>query len=192
LDKSLAMYKEIIKLDPTMSVMAYNGMGQILARQKKRQDVIDVAKSAIKYNRTAKVKHSMSDMYFNIGLALEKLGRKKESPEYILKAIEGYREDLAQHPNSIKVTRDLGNALLEVNSFDEATEYLQRALDMDSLEIESHLTLANAFATQQRYDDAIAVLKKAISIFSDARDEKAVTALQRYLWSIEDKKKNKE
>ncbi|MDD5327692.1 MAG: fused MFS/spermidine synthase [Phycisphaerae bacterium] len=192
LDESLAIYKEIIEVDPAKSVMAYNSMGRILARQGKWQEVINAAQNAIEYNSKAEAKHSMSDMYFNIGLASKKLGRDKEGSEYIHKAIKGYHEDLVREPNSIKTIRDLGNALLEIGSFSEATEYLQKALDMNPLEVESNITLANAFLTQQRYDDAIALLKKAIASFSDVRNEAAVVELQRFLWYVEDKKNTNE
>jgi tetratricopeptide (TPR) repeat protein len=191
LDESLAIYKEIIKVDPTKSIMAYNNMGQILARQRKWQEVIDAAKSAIEYNEKARVKHSMADMYFNIGLALKKLDRNEEASEYIHKAIEGYREDLAKKPDSIKIARNLGNALVEVGRFGEANEYLQQAVDMNPFEVENHLMLANALSKQQRYDEAIEVLKKAIVSFSNARNEPAVIELQRYLWFVEDKSANK-
>jgi tetratricopeptide (TPR) repeat protein/MFS family permease len=191
LDESVAIYKELIKANPTMSIMAYNSMGQILAKQGKWQQAIDAAKSVIEYNEKAKVKHSMSDMHYNISLALKKLGRNEEASEYIHKAIEGYREDLAQEPNSIKTLRNLGTALAEIDRFSEATKYLQQAVDMNPLEVESHLALAKALLTQQRYDEAIEVLKKAIASFSNARNEQAVTELQRYLWSVEDKSKNK-
>jgi tetratricopeptide (TPR) repeat protein len=188
LDESVAIYKEIIKLDPTKSITAYNSMGQILARQGKWQQAIDAAKSAIEYNEKAEVKHSMSDMHYNISLALKKLGRNEEASEYIHKAIEGYREDLAQEPNSIKTLRNLGNALVETNRFSEATECFQKAVDINSLEVRNHLMLADALSKQQRYDEATAVIKKAIPLFSDARNERAVIELQRYLWSIEDSK----
>ena len=98
---------------------------------------------------------------------------------------------MAQEPNSIKTLRNLGNALVEVGRFSEATEYLQQAVDMNPFEVESHLTLAEVLLMQQRYDEAIAVLKKAIAFFSNARNEKAVIELQRYLWFIEDKSTNK-
>jgi tetratricopeptide (TPR) repeat protein len=191
LDESVAMYKEIIKLDPTdpaMSIMAYNNMGQILASQGKWQQAIDTAKSAIEYNEKAVVKHSMSDMYYNIGLTLKKLDRNEEASEYIHKAVEAYQEDLAQQPGSIKTLRNLSRALMEINRFTEAIEYLQQAVDMNPLEVESHLALADALSKQQRYDEATAVVKKAISLFSNARNEQAVIELQRYLWSIEDSK----
>jgi spermidine synthase/Tfp pilus assembly protein PilF len=191
LDESVAIYKELIKADPTMSIMAYNNMGQILVKQRKWQQAIDAAKSAIEYNEKAKVKHSMSDMHYNISLALKKLGRNEEASEYIHKAIKGYREDLAQEPNSIKTLRNLGTALAEIDRFSEATEYLQQAVDMNPLKVENHLALADALSKQQRYDEATAVVKKAIPLFSDARNEPAVIELQRCLWSIEDKSKNK-
>jgi tetratricopeptide (TPR) repeat protein len=59
---------------------------------------------------------------------------------------------------------------------------------MNPLKVENHLALAKALLTQQRYDEAIEVLKKAIASFSNARNEQAVIELQRYLWSIEDSK----
>jgi predicted membrane-bound spermidine synthase/Tfp pilus assembly protein PilF len=188
LDESVAIYKELIKAIPTMSITAYNDMGQILAKQGKWQQAIDAAKSAIEYNQKAKIKHTMSDMYFNISLASKELGRDKDASEYIHKAIEAYREDLAQEPNSVKTLRNLGNALVEVNRFSEATKYLQQAVDMDPLELKNHSALAKALLAQQRYDEAIEVLKKAIASFSNARNEPAVIELQRYLWFIEDSK----
>jgi len=190
LDESIAIYKELIKVDPTESIMAYNNIGQILAGQGKWLEAIDAAKSAIEYNEKAKVKHSMSDIHYNVSLALEKLGRNEEASEYMHKAIEGYQEDLAQEPDSIKTLRNLGNALVEVGRFSEATKYLQQTVDMEPSEVESHLALSKALLTQQRYDEAIAVLKKAINLFSHARDERAIIEAQRYIWFIEDKSKN--
>jgi tetratricopeptide (TPR) repeat protein len=191
LDESIAIHKKIIKLDPTKSITVYNYMGQILAGQGKWQDAIDAAKSAIEYNEKTRIKHSMSDMYFNISLASKKLGRDKDASEYINKAIEAYQEDLAQEPNSVKTLRNLRNALVEVNRFSEATKYLQQAVDMNPTEVANHLSLANALSTQKRYDEAIEVIKKAIVSFSNMRDRNSLNAirvLQEHLWSIEDKK----
>jgi spermidine synthase len=87
LDESVEMYKEIIKVDPTKTILACNNMGQILASQGKWQQAIDAAKRAIEYNQKAEIKHTMSDMYFNISLASKKLGRDKDASEYMSKAI---------------------------------------------------------------------------------------------------------
>ena len=193
LDECVATYRELIKAHPTpsASIMAYNNMGQILARQEKWQEAIDAAKGTIEYNKKDEVRRSMSDMYFNISMASKKLGRDKDASEYMSKAIEAYREDLAQEPNSVKTLRNLGNALVEINRLSEATEYLRQAVDIEPLELQNHLILADVLSEQQRYDEAVAVLEKAIASFSDARNADAVAELQKYLWSIEDSKKNK-
>lgn len=188
LDESIAIYKKAIEVDPTQSIMVYNKVGQILASQGKWQRAIDAAKSAIEYNQSAIIKHSMSDMYFNMALASRKLGRNEQSSDYLHKAIEGYRQDLAQEPNSVKTLRNLGNALVEVDHFSEAVEYFQQAVDMNPLEIRNYLMLADALLKWQRYDEAVEVLKKAIASFSEARNESAVIELRRYLWYVEDSK----
>jgi tetratricopeptide (TPR) repeat protein len=128
-------------------------------------------------------------MYYNIGLTLKKLDRNDEASEYIRKAIEGYQKDLAKKPASINILRNLCNALLGVNRFDEATKYLQQAIDTNPSEVMNHLMLADVFLKQQRYDEAAAVIKKAIPLFSDARNVNATIELQKYLWLIEDNKK---
>jgi tetratricopeptide (TPR) repeat protein len=190
MDESIAVYKEIIKADPTKSVKAYDRMVQILAGQGKWQEVFDAAKSAIEYNERAKVKDSVSDIYYYAGLASKNLGRNNEASEYLHKAIRGYREDSAKNPGSTRTLIDLGNALAETGQFGEATQYFQQAIDINPLETESRIMLASALFAQQRYDDAIAALKKAIASFSNAGNEKAVAELQRHLQFIEEKNKN--
>ncbi len=188
LDESLAMYKNVIQLDPTMAATAYNSMGQILASQGKWQQAVDAAKSAIEYSEKAKVKSGMSNIYYNVGLASKQLGRNEEASEYLNKAIMGYREDLAEKPSSIEIIKDLANALIEAGRFDEAADYLRQAVDIEPLEVQNHLMLADALSKQQRNDEAIATLKKAIGSFSRIGDKEAVDKLQKYLRFIEDDK----
>ena len=185
--KSLKMYKKVIKLDPAKSIMAYNNMVKILAKLGKWQEAIDAAKNAIKRNEN--LHYSVSHLYYNISITSKILGRDKDASEYMNKAIEAYRVDLAQEPNSTETLRNLGKSLMEIGRHDEACEYLQHAVTINPLEVQSYLWLADALSNQQKYDEAIAVIKKAIVSFSDARDESAVTELQRRLWAVEDSKK---
>ncbi len=192
LDECLAIYEEIIKLDPSMSITVYNSMGEILAEQGKWQKAIDISKKAIEYNEKSPVKHSMSDIYYNISLASKQLGKNEQASEYIQKAIEAYRQDLTQEPNSIKTLRNLSAALTENNQFSEAVERLQQAININPLIAKNHLTLANMLLIQQRYDDAVEVLNKAIIDFSNAGDETTVINLRKYLRLVEaDKNANK-
>ena len=162
-------------------------MVKILAKLGKWQEAIDAAKNAIKRNEN--LHYSVSHLYYNISIASKILGRDKDASEYMNKAIEAYRVDLAQEPNSTETLRNLGKSLMEIGRHDEACEYLQHAVTINPLEVQSYLWLADALSNQQKYDEAIAVIKKAIVSFSDARDESAVTELQRRLWAVEDSKK---
>jgi tetratricopeptide (TPR) repeat protein len=180
-----------VKSDPEWSFTAYNGIGQILAGQGKWQQAIDAAKAAVEYNEKARVKHSVADIYFNMSLTSRTLGRNEDAAEYMNKAIEAYKEDLVQKPNSAKTLRNMGRALMEAGRFSEAVESLQQAIDIDPHEVLNYLTLADALLEWQRYNEAVNVLKKAIISFSNARNETAVIALQRHLWYLEDKSRNK-
>ena len=187
LDESIAMYKEIIKIDPTKSsrAWAYNEIGEILVRQGKWQQAINAGKSAIEYNEKAKVKHSMSNIHYNMSSALKKLGRNEEASKYRHKAIEGYREDLAKTPDSIKIMRHLGNALTEVGQFSEGTEYLQQAADMDPFDMKNHLTFARALLIQERYDEAIEQLGQGLRFMLEHGRKDDAAVLRRLLRLVE-------
>lgn len=192
LDESIAMYKEIIKIDPTKSSRAcsYNEIGGILVRQGKWQQAVNAGKSAIEYNKKAKVKHSMSNMHYNMSSALKKLGRNEEASKYIHKAIEGYREDLAKTPDSIKIMRHLGNALTEVGQFSEGTKYLQQAVNMDPFDMKNHLTFARALLIQERYDEAIEQLGEGIRFMLEHSRKDDAAVLRRLLRLVELRKSN--
>ena len=187
LDESIAMYKEIIKIDPTKSsrAWAYNDIGEILVRQGKWQQAINAGKSAIEYNEKAKVERSMSNMHYNISSALKKLGRNEEASKYIHEAIEGYRADLAKAPDSNKIMRHLGNALTEVGQFSEGTKYLQQAGNMDPFDMKSQLTLARALLIQERYDEAIEQLGEGIRFMLEQGRKDDAAVLRRLLRLVE-------
>jgi tetratricopeptide (TPR) repeat protein len=134
----------------------------------------------------------MADMYFNMSMASKKLDRDADASEYMNKAIETYKADLALRPNSTMTLRNLGWALMEAGRFSEAVDSAQRAIDIDSFDVRNHIMLADVLLKSQRYDEAIEVLKKAIAFFSNVRNDEAISTiglLQKHVWLIEDKKK---
>ena len=78
-------------------------------------------------------------------------------------------------------------ALAELKQFDQATEYLQQAVDIKSTELECQLMLVKTFLAQQRNDEAVAALKKAIAAISNTANKDAVAQLKRYLQLIQNK-----
>ena len=82
----------------------------------------------------------------------------------------------------------LGNALAGVGDFSEATKYFRQAVNLDPYDIENHTTLARALEVQERYDEAIAELKKAVSFMLHIGDQEAAAELQKHVELVELKK----
>ena len=192
LDESIATWKELIDINPIMAVTAYGEIATMRLQQGRLNEAAQAFQQAIQYNEKAEFKIDVAGIHLDLAFLLKDLKQSEQSREHLGKAIEGFRKTLTKDPKSIQTLSRLGVALAEVGRFSEATEYLQQAADMNSFEVESHLSLAKALLTQQRYDEAIAALKKAIGSFSRIEDEKAVDRLQKYLRFIEnDKNANK-
>lgn len=191
LDQSIATWKELIKISPTTTVAAYSEIAAMSLQQGRLNEAAEAFRQAIQYNEQAEIKIDIASIHLDYALLLQQMKQSEQSREYFHKAIEGFQKALTKNPESTQIVFRLGVALAEVGRLTEATKYLQQAVDMNPLEeVENHLTLANVLSTQQRYDEAIAALKKAIDSFSHIGDEKAVAKLQEYLQFIEDKSTN--
>jgi len=189
-DQSISKYKDIISADPTLSTGAYSysKIGAILAGQGKLEEAMDAFKSALEYNDRAEFKQSMSNVHYNMGVVLHRLGSNDESFEYMRKAVQGYREDLAKSPDSAKMASRLGNALVGVGNFSEATGYFQQAVNLDPYDTKNHSTLAQVLVIQERYDEALTGLKEAVSFMLRIGDKEAAAELQKHLELVEFRK----
>ena len=185
LDKAILKYKKIIRINPTSSIHAYNEIGMIQAARGKVEEAIAAFGSAIEYNDMAEVKRSMSNIYYNIGVALQRAGRKEHASMYLQKAIQGYRDDLARMPGSAKIAGRLGNVLAEVGNFTEATEFFRKAVQLDPYDINNHSMLAKVLVVQKRYDEAIEELEKAKQFASQIGNEAAALKFQRDIEQIQ-------
>jgi tetratricopeptide (TPR) repeat protein len=187
-EESISKYKDVISVDPTLSIKAYNEMGMILAGRGKLEEAVDAFKSALEYNRKVEIKRSMSNIHYNIGVALQRLGNNDEASEHLHKAIQGYREDLAKSPDSAQMASRLGNVLAEVGDFSEATKYFQQAVNLNPYDIKNHSMLAQTLEIQERYDEAIAGLKEAVSFMLYIGDKETAAKLQKHLELVEFRK----
>lgn len=188
LDKSIRKYESIIKFNPTSSIHAYNEIGMIQAGRGNLAEAIAAFEGAIEYNEKAQVQRSMSNIHYNIGVALGRLGKKEQASVHLQKAVQGYRDDLVRIPGSAKIANRLGNVLAEAGDFDEALKFFRGAVRLDPYDINNHLMLAQVLVVQQRYDEAIEELKKAKVFMLQNENAAAALKFQREIEQIEAKK----
>jgi tetratricopeptide (TPR) repeat protein/MFS family permease len=186
-EQSISKYKDVIRVDPRLSIKAYNEIGMILAGRGEFREAVEAFKGAVEYNRKAEEKQSVSNINYNIGIALQRLD-DGESTAYLQKAIQGYEEDLARKPNSVKTVSRLGNAVASVGDFDKAIKYFQQAVDMNPNDAQNHSMLAQALVMQGQFDEAITGLKKAVAFMLRIGNEEDAAKLQENLERIELKK----
>jgi tetratricopeptide (TPR) repeat protein len=184
-EESISKYREVISVEPAMSIRAYNEIGRILAELGRWEEAINAAERALEYNEKAQVKRNVSDIHYNIASALKMLGRYEQASQHMRQAIRGYRRDLAKKPNSAKTVTQLGNALAQVGNFSEATDYFQQAVNINPSEAENYLRLARALVIQQRYEQAIEQLTDGVRFMLSQDREDDAARLQTYLESVE-------
>ena len=189
-DECILKFEDVISVDPALSIKAYNEIGMIEAGRGRFTEAVKAFKSALEYNEKAEVRQSMSNIDYNIGIALQRLGDNDEAATHLQNAVRGYREDFAKEPGSAKIAGRLGNALATVGNFTEAAEYFRQAVNLDPLDIGNHSALAQALAIEGRYDEAIAELQKAIGFMSQTGNKEAAGELKKLLEFVEFRKSN--
>ena len=127
-------------------------------------------------------------MHYNMGIALKNLGKNEEASTHLHKAVQGYQEDLAVRPDSVKTVRRIGNAFAEIGNFTQAINYLQMAVYMNPYDIKNHTTLVDVLVNQKHYDEAITALKTAIDYMKQSGDKENAEKLQESIELVEFKK----
>lgn len=183
-DKGIATYKELIKFNPTRSVSAFSEIAKMMEQQGKLKEAAEALHQAIKYNEQAETKINTSIVHLNLGLLLKVLKRPEKAKEHFYKAIEELRKKLAKNPKSQYTIFSLGVALAEVKQLREATKYFRQAINMDPLQVEKRLTLAQTLVMQELYDEAIKQLGKDIEFMLEHSQEDDATILQEFLESV--------
>jgi tetratricopeptide (TPR) repeat protein len=190
-DKSIRKYESIIKINPNSSIHAYNEIGMLQSARGFLEEAVAAFESALEYNDNAQVRRSVSNVHYNLGIALGRLGRDEQASVHLQKAIEGYRDDLTRMPGSANIAARLGNVLAELGDFDEAAELFRRAIGLEPSEISHYSMLARVLVIRNRYDEAIAELQKAVEFMSGSGNEAAAAKLQRDIEQIQSQKSQK-
>ena len=192
LDEAIAKYEEIFELEPTMSTVVYYEIAMIKAAQGHYEEAVKNFQKAIEYDQKADFRENTANLHYSLGAALKRLGKSQEASLEFLKAIEEYRKELKNNPESIKTHVLLGDSLAELGEFAEATVHFRKAVELGPEIIENQFSLIQALAFQGKLDEAIEVSKKAAQFFSQIGNKDAAAKLQQYVNYLESEKSKKQ
>jgi tetratricopeptide (TPR) repeat protein/spermidine synthase len=187
LDEAISHFRQALQSKPGFAEAHYN-LGYTLALQDKLDEAIKTFQEALDYNERSDLKSNMADIHFGLATALKKSNQSPQAIRQFTEAVEAYRRQVADNTVSLEIYVRLGNALTEIGDLSEAAKYFRKAVDIYPYDVENQLTLAQSLVAQERYDQAIAVLKKAIDFISHIKNKENIVKLQNYLKFVESEK----
>ncbi|MHC4259594.1 MAG: fused MFS/spermidine synthase [Planctomycetota bacterium] len=183
LDKSIAMYREVLEVRPTVSI--YREVAAMRIEQGRLMEAAEALQQAIRCSEQTICRVDISEIHLDLGLLLKQLQQPQRALGHFRKAVEGLRKQLGRSPDSVETTFKLGAALSELRHFAEAAIYLLRARDMDPLDAQIRLALAQTLMLQERRAEAIKQLRDDIRFMLDRGRTREAAELQDFLDTIE-------
>jgi Flp pilus assembly protein TadD len=181
LDKAMAEYKKILKIDPGTSIKAYNNMAVIQMQRGELKDATESLKKAIELNENTGLKDNLAAVHLNLGVVLSNLNEPNQSMAHLREAEKGFREMLRQNPTAASLWSDLGNTLAEIGDFNEASKAFGEAVKLEPGNPMHYESLALSLEFQNRYDEVNEQLVKGIRFMEEHGQQDDADKLRKYL-----------
>ena len=187
----VSKYREIIRIDPTLSVRMYNEIGGVLLRQGKWAEAIEAFENCLKYISDEKLIINTGTVHYNLAGALKRAGKIKQANQQFRMAAEEYRKELLGNPRSVRTHLLLAKSLAAIGSFDEAEKHFLQAVNLNPLDVNAHLGLVRSLERQGKFDEAIERLRAAVVFMLNRGQKEAAAKLQEYLQALQSKQSQK-
>jgi serine/threonine-protein kinase len=146
LDKSIADYKEAIRLKPDHA-LAHGGLGSALALKGRWKEALK------EYQKAAQYDPKLADAHYNLGLTYQKLGD-------LDKSVAEYREAVQLRPRDAEYIYTLAAALNQNGALDEAAAAYRQAIALRPAYAEAHCNLSGVLKAQGRFQEALASYRR--------------------------------
>jgi len=116
--------------------------------------------AAIQYGNALQVDPRFAPAHFRLGLVDEKLGAWNMAYSELATAVD-------LQPEFLKARLEMGNMLLAAGQLDRVKEQVEFILRRDPANVDGEQLLANLYAAQDKTDDAVREMRKAIDLAPD-------------------------
>lgn len=187
--KAIELLRETIELDPVFA-NAYEALGVILSRQEQLDEAIDLMKRLTQLDPDSIMAHSnLSVFYMQKGdkeaaedekakamsirmsqMAKQVVSEQKDREDAAKRKkdaeqrIDLFRQVLTIDPEDFLANSGMGSALVDMEKFEEALAYLEKALLVKSNHTLTYAALAQAYEKLQRTSEAVDTYKRGIAV----------------------------
>ena len=162
-DKARRYFRGAIKKDRTF-LPAYIGLGEILIREGKTKDAVEILKKVYARTRNVIILHRLEELFLEQG-----------EPSEIIRT---YQEALQQDPSNATLQFYLGKLYYRLEMVDEAFDILSTIEGPQDQMVDYHKIMANLFLRKQHMEQAVVELKKALQFKKRVVVPYACTACQ--------------
>jgi tetratricopeptide (TPR) repeat protein/MFS family permease len=181
-EQSVQWYHAALELDPAQAVAAYEQIGLMYMAWNKPEEAIDAFRSAIQaHGETPDGRAAIGSIHMNLGLLLGRTDRLKEGKRQLAEAVEAFRVELDENPNSAVLWEQLGDTSAALGSYKEASEAFDKAVTLEPRNLSHYHNLARALEFQHRYDEAVAVVEKHLRLAREQGHRDLAAQLAQYI-----------
>jgi tetratricopeptide (TPR) repeat protein len=175
-----------MQLSPSLSIRAYNAIGDVRREQGDLEGAAEAFRSAIQFQAETGIEHTMiASVHMNLGMLLRRMDEPGEARKHFAEAVKWFRVDLRQNPKSLVVWDWLGDTLAIMSDFKGASEAFEKTVALEPANPAHYRKLAKALEMQRRYDEAIAVVRKQIVVLKEQGQTDAARQMSQYVEILE-------
>ncbi len=184
--QSEAMYQRVVTLEPSASVRAYNEIGLMRLAKDDSEGSAEYFARAIRSRKELDLwEPEIASVYMNLGLLLRRMKKPLDAREQFLQAAKWFRIDLMNRPDSVVLWERLGDTLVLTGDMKEASEAFEKALELEPENPNHYTKLTRALEKQRRYDEAIAVARRHLTLLKARKERDKATQLSQYIELLE-------
>jgi tetratricopeptide (TPR) repeat protein len=181
-------YQELLGVDLAPKSEIHNELGQLLIRRSDFEAAVGAFQEGIRLNQDPDSRN-LSDLYFNLGHSLRKLGRGNQARQALEKAAAGYNRELEGNPRSSAAHFALGSVFVETRDFERAAEHFRQAVDLDPGDTVNHMNLVKSLEARGLLDQAIEASRRAMIVMSESDRPREAAQFEAYRGSLQKKRR---
>jgi len=185
-ERSVEKYLRAVELNPSMAVKACNEIGMMRVAQGKLDEAAEAFRRAIQANaESGAPQPAIASVHMNLGILLERMKRPREARTELARAVEWFRIDLQENPNSAFTWNLLGDTLAMMDDFKGASEAFAKTVSLEPDNPSHYEKLAKTLEFQRRYDEAIHVARRQMELMLKYNRRDLATQVRQYIELLE-------
>ena len=160
---AIASFQNCLRVNPNFEP-AREKLIQAYHRTGRADQAIHIVEQGMQHQQGHRSFHEAADSYNFLGTLYYRQGNVDKAIQAFENALERSPHHKVAKRNLHQLLRQKGFTALQINAFDEATVYFQRAIQLDPLNANTYRLMGDGYAHVSQFSEAITYYQKALEI----------------------------